>query len=179
MGRNYITNDDLSLPVKVVLSTASIDRVNIFSLLIARGGTLKTSDIVTSFNMSAPTARAAMTQLKATGLVDILDTTTETEEKQITLKDDFDWFLGEEFAKLREKFEPVDNTIEMRERQEQQHQQEVTKKETDKSEFGSNDSRCLKEKCPLLPSTRILLPNMIPRYWSPVLSAANLRNPSI
>jgi len=28
-GRNYITNDDLSLPVKVVLSTASIDRQSI------------------------------------------------------------------------------------------------------------------------------------------------------
>src|SRR6266540_2623117 len=56
-GRNYVTRDDLSLPVKVVLSTASIDRVNIFSLLIERKGTLKTSDIVESFIMSSPTAK--------------------------------------------------------------------------------------------------------------------------
>jgi hypothetical protein len=43
-GRNYITNEDLSLPIKVVLSTASLDRVNIFDLLIAHKGTIKTSN---------------------------------------------------------------------------------------------------------------------------------------
>src|SRR5206468_12708742 len=42
-GRTYITIQDLPLVIKVVLSTASLDRVNIFDLLIAHKGTLSTS----------------------------------------------------------------------------------------------------------------------------------------
>lgn len=98
--------------------------------------------------MSSPTARAAMTQLKATGLVEMPDTTTETEEKQITLKDDFNWFLGEEFAKLRERFEPVDNTKEMREHKEQQQTEKDEGSDETETALELNDGRCLKEKCP-------------------------------
>jgi hypothetical protein len=114
-GRNYIMKEDLSLPVKVVLSTASLDRVNIFDLLIAHKGTLTTSIITESLNNSPHTAHRIMTELKAIGLVDMKDSETKTEEKEITLKADFKWFLDEEFSKLREGFIPTDNTEEMKE----------------------------------------------------------------
>ena len=39
-GRNWITREDISIVIKVVLSTASIERVTIFDLLIAHNGTL-------------------------------------------------------------------------------------------------------------------------------------------
>jgi hypothetical protein len=47
-GRNYITLDDIPLTIKVVLSTASIERVTIFDLLLAYKGTMTTTQIATS-----------------------------------------------------------------------------------------------------------------------------------
>lgn len=109
-GRTWITIEDLPLPLKVVLSTASIDRTNIFRLLIAHNGTLTTKIITESLNTTAPTARRIMAELKAVELAYLDDTETETEEKQITLKEDFKWFLTEEFKELCEGFEPSDNS---------------------------------------------------------------------
>ncbi|MGI8832369.1 MAG: bifunctional DNA primase/polymerase, partial [Nitrososphaeraceae archaeon] len=43
-GRNYITIDDVPLLIKVVLSTASIERVTIFDLLIKSNGILTTTE---------------------------------------------------------------------------------------------------------------------------------------
>jgi hypothetical protein len=114
-GRNYITKEDLSIPVKVVLSTASIDRVNVFDLLIAHKGTLTTEIITESLNTSHKTAHRIMVELKAVDLVDLKESSYSAEEKEITLKDDFDWFLSEEFSKLREGFIPTDNTEELKE----------------------------------------------------------------
>jgi predicted transcriptional regulator len=114
-GRNCITKDDLSIPIKVVLSTASIDRVNIFDLLIAWKGTLTTRLMKSSLNISHKTAHRIMTELKAVGLVDIEESASQTDEKVIILKEEFDWFLGEEFSELREGFIPADNTEEMEE----------------------------------------------------------------
>jgi DNA-binding transcriptional ArsR family regulator len=116
-GRNYIKKEDLSLLIKVVLSTASLDRVNIFDLLIAHKGTLTTSIITESLTISPPTAYKTMVQLRAVGLVDMKDPESETEEKEITLKDEFAWFLGEEFSKLREGYISTDKTDEMKSEQ--------------------------------------------------------------
>jgi predicted transcriptional regulator len=109
-GRNWITIEDLPLLIKVVLSTASIDRVNIFDLLIAHNGVLTTKTITESLNTTAPTARRIMAELKAVGLVDLKEPETQTEEKEITLKQEFDWFLTDEFKKLHEGFKPTDNS---------------------------------------------------------------------
>jgi hypothetical protein len=48
-----------------------------------------------------------MAEFKAVGLVNVGNVTTPTEtggavvEKQITLKDDFDWFLSDDFLAVR------------------------------------------------------------------------------
>src|SRR5207237_2482325 len=70
-GRNHITLQDIPLIVQVVLSTASLERVTIFDLLISNKGTLTTSQITASLNTTNPTARRTMTELKALGLVDM------------------------------------------------------------------------------------------------------------
>lgn len=108
-GRNHITLDDIPLLIKVVLSTASIDRVNVFDLLIAHKGTLKTSIIEASLNMSDTTARKTMTELKAIELVDMPKPKASNEELTIELKDGFNWFLKREFSKLRDGFIPTNN----------------------------------------------------------------------
>ncbi len=108
-GRNYITKDDLKLVIKVVLSTASIERVLILDLLIANKGTLTTSQITKSMNISNNTAKYTMTQFKGLELVTMERTTTTTNtsnsEYKITLNSKFHWFLTEEFANLM--YEPA------------------------------------------------------------------------
>jgi hypothetical protein len=42
-----------------------------------------------------------MVELKALELVDMSEPSSQTEELQITLKDDFKWFLTEEFSAIR------------------------------------------------------------------------------
>jgi len=109
-GRTYITIEDLPLPIKVVLSTASIDRTNIFRLLIAHNGILTTKTITDSLNITYHPAHRIMAELKAVELVDLKENETETEQKEITLKHEFDWFLTDEFKELCEGFEPSDNS---------------------------------------------------------------------
>jgi hypothetical protein len=109
-GRTWITIEDLPLLIKVVLSTANIDRTNIFRLLIAHKGTLTTSMIKKSLNTNHHTAHRIMAELKAVELVDLEESQTETEEKTIKLKQEFDWFTTDEFNELRQGFEPSDNS---------------------------------------------------------------------
>jgi len=99
-GRESITVDDIPVVINTVLSTASIERVRILDLLIANDGTLTTSQIEICLDISSPTARRTMTELKATGLVDMVSASAP-EESKITLKREFSWFLTEEFDNLR------------------------------------------------------------------------------
>jgi hypothetical protein len=115
-GRNFITLEDIPLVIKVVLSTASIDRVNIFDLLISSHGSLTAKRISDSLNMFAPVARATMTELKATELVDMPEPENQTDKLTIILKSQFRWFLGRKFAKLREQYKPEDNSASLKEK---------------------------------------------------------------
>jgi len=110
-GRNWITTEDISIVIKVVLSTASIERVTIFDLLIAHNGILTTSQICASLNITNHTAHRTMAELKALELVRETEAKGEQQnsEKQIILKPEFDWFLSEDFSKLRQGFTPEDN----------------------------------------------------------------------
>jgi IclR helix-turn-helix domain len=110
-GRNYITLEDIPLVVKVVLSTASIERVTIFDLLLAHKGKMTTSQIANSLNISNPTTHRTMIELKALGLVDMKkESEAINSEYQITLDAKFDWFLTKEFLQLREGFVPSNNS---------------------------------------------------------------------
>ena len=107
-GRNYITMEDLSLLVKVVLSTASMERVRIFNLLLEFGGTLTTTEIEQSLNVSDKTAKRTMAELKAIELVSVGEIENGhggSPELQIKLFDQFKWFLSPEFKELAGKTE--------------------------------------------------------------------------
>jgi hypothetical protein len=107
-GRNFVTMEDIPIVVKTVLSTAQIDRVKIFSLLLAsKGRSLSTSRITLSLNISPQTARRKMTEFKAIGLVNEEDSGSN-HELSIRLKPEFSWFLSEEFNQIRDGFEPAD-----------------------------------------------------------------------
>jgi predicted DNA-binding transcriptional regulator YafY len=122
-GRNYITMDDIPIVVKTVLSTARIERVKAFIALLDKGGYIRASDLAAELKVGRSTAYRFMTELKAIELVDIeLTNNVEYTEnnnpamiKIMTLKKEFDWFLTEDFKKLRAGFTPVDNRQHMNE----------------------------------------------------------------
>jgi hypothetical protein len=108
-GRNFVTIEDIPIVVKTVLSTAEIDRVKVFSLLLGnKGKSLSTSMISQSLNISPQTARRKMTEFKAIRLIDEPEYSGSSHELSIKLREEFNWFLGEEFNKVRDGFEPAD-----------------------------------------------------------------------
>jgi Mn-dependent DtxR family transcriptional regulator len=118
-GRNYVTIDDLPMIVKVVLSTAPMERVSIFDTLLAYNGSLTTNQITEFLDVSKPTALRTMTELKALGLVDMKEQLIQCEDgikrnvMVISLKkEQFDWFLSEEFKTLRQGFKPEESKAE-------------------------------------------------------------------
>jgi hypothetical protein len=100
MGRNYITLDDIPLIIKTALDTAPIERVSVFSLLIANDGILNTTQILESLNVARKTALRTMAEFKAIGLVDIEEETKHEgagrPQKRMVLNPRFDWFLSDE-----------------------------------------------------------------------------------
>jgi hypothetical protein len=110
-GRNYIRDEDIPLIIKVVLSTGSIERVLILDLLIAHNGTLTTSQITMSMRISNNTAKRTMTEFKGLDLVTMerADPNRSNSEYKITLNSKFNWFLTDEFKKLRDEFKPTTN----------------------------------------------------------------------
>lgn len=122
-GRNYVTKDDLSIVVKIVLSTGPVERIRVLDkLLVADSGVgyLTAVQLSTSLNISKPTALRTMTELTILELVDVrpaLGTDDNEEhasvERKIKLKDQFSWFKSDEFKQLREEFVPTDNTEDM------------------------------------------------------------------
>lgn len=100
-GRNYITKDDLKPVVAVALSSASIERVELFKLLILNDGKLDTNQFMDKVGVSRDTALKNMEQLKLLGLVDMEDEPASTKPiKVVRLKQSYKWCLSEEFKSL-------------------------------------------------------------------------------
>ena len=112
-GRDHITvDDDLPLIAKIVLSgAASIERVKVFNALLSRSdrGYMSVSDLMEILNVSDPTARKAIAELKALGLVDVIELGDDGRPLvQMRLKADLDWFYSEDFKKLKGDYTPGD-----------------------------------------------------------------------
>jgi hypothetical protein len=153
-GRNYLTLDDIPLIIKVVLSTASIERVRIFDLLLAYTGTITTSEIAASLSMSSPTALKTMTELKALGLVEMTNGDSKSPAK-ITLKPQFSWVFEKQFLDLRNGFVLSDNSEHMQKKRKENLPPSIEKNEnsdTSKAngdEGGDDGAAAHKEKSPL------------------------------
>ena len=102
-GRNYLIKEDVKLVIDVALSTTRVHRHKILNLLLRYGGELLTSKIVNELKISEPTARKTMRELDALGIVKASTTDGYTNsELKINLSNEFNWFLSEEFQKLRD-----------------------------------------------------------------------------
>lgn len=112
-GRDHIAvYDDLPLITKVVLSGAvSIERVKVLNALLAKPECeyMTVNELAEVINVSDTTAKKAMAELKALGLVDIIELGEDGRPLlQMRLKDNFVWFYGEEFKKLKGDYTPGD-----------------------------------------------------------------------
>lgn len=82
-----------------------MSRARIFELLLGRGGRLTTNEIVDFLNTPPPTARRTMTELRAIELVDKKEVNPGqyNSPAEIKLKEEFDWFLTDQFKYLKER----------------------------------------------------------------------------
>ncbi len=100
LGRNYVIKEDLRVVLDVALSSASQDRVKLFELLI-KFGQLSTSQIIDEFSVTNDTALRMMKEFELLGLIDKTKIPGITKpEFVINLKQEFHWFLSEEFKSL-------------------------------------------------------------------------------
>ena len=110
LGRNHIMMEDIPLLIKVVLSTASKERVILFDHLLENNGRLDTLSISEHMVVAKKTALKTMTELVILQVVDRLDMDNSNNNNnnnnafQIQLKQEFNWFLSDEFKKLRKNF---------------------------------------------------------------------------
>lgn len=126
--------------IKVVLSTASKERVILFDHLLENNGKLDTIDIEDHMAISKKTALKTMEEFNFLKLVDRIEMQNSNPNDhrtfQIQLKEEFEWFLTDQFKKLREDFgkEYHDEYVvsKLQQQEEQQEQQEEEKEEGDK-----------------------------------------------
>ena len=143
-GVKYITIDDVPLVINTALSTASTERVRIFEILVENRGRLTTSQICEFLNTSKPTALRTMTELKATGLVEMENKRTDDGYNityMIRLKEEFDWFLSDEFKKLKEgKKHEGEGTHEEKTRKEKYPLSAIVVNANDTGDYNGNGS---------------------------------------
>ena len=109
--RNYINLDDVAICAKVVLSTASIERVAVMDILLKNKGKATLSQIVKVHPVSKSTALKTMTELKALGIAQLKDVKVEhNDTQQIVLMPEFEWLLEKDLDKIIDEFKPVDNS---------------------------------------------------------------------
>jgi len=102
-GRTSINDDDLSIVLKVALSSASLDRIKALNLLIKKDGVLTTEDVIHGIKCSRPTALKLMEMLCLLNIVQDIPQTDHLvgrTEKLIGFKEPFSWLIGERFRKL-------------------------------------------------------------------------------
>jgi hypothetical protein len=95
-GRNHITMKDIPIVAKTATDSAQVERVSLFSLLIANKGKLTTSQILESLTVARKTALRTMTEFHTIGLASIEDFHEEgynNMSKRMILNPRFDWLL--------------------------------------------------------------------------------------
>jgi hypothetical protein len=125
-GRNYITNEDLPILIKIVLSAANRDRIAVIkallhatkdssSLIYNELGTTRHIDmshVVTMEQLSNDThisrssIQRAIEELKPLGLIDVYKTSSESHKNAICFKEEFDWLYESGFQDLLKKAFP-------------------------------------------------------------------------
>lgn len=97
-GRTQVERGDLIPIFALMLDSAPFMRANLFKALLAHGGTLQTSEVEQELTCSKPTA---LTRMKELEILKICTLQEEDGENTLKLRDEFVWFLSNEFLGLR------------------------------------------------------------------------------
>ena len=97
-GRRTITDKDVAIVLKVALSSAPMDRVRLFRILIDGKEQLTADDIMKELEVSRPTALKLMKKMVLLGIADEDDFRQKV--KGIALCQDLKWFRSERFRRL-------------------------------------------------------------------------------
>ena len=98
-GRDFYDVRDMPLVFNVGLSSAMAQRTTLFKVLIENEGSITTSEVASKLNFTLPTARRNMRIFAALGLVSTGGGTGKAPFK-ITLKEEFNWFLSDEYKEI-------------------------------------------------------------------------------
>lgn len=109
-GRTRISFEELKVVIAVTLSSASKERTTLLDILLEKNGHCKTTDFMEKLACSRATALKTMKELEIIGLVTLHEEESKTKpDKVATLKEDFKWFLTQEFKDLRRGIVRLDN----------------------------------------------------------------------
>src|SRR3989338_6632121 len=98
-GRTQIATEDLAAVVELCIESAYTGRAKLFKKLLEHGGTMTTSKIEEELNCSKPTALKEMKTLQILGVCTHQEGVRTDDE--ISLSDEFKWFLSEECVAIR------------------------------------------------------------------------------
>jgi hypothetical protein len=98
-GRTQIAMDDLKAVVELCIDGAPSGRAKLFRKLIEYSGTMTTSEVKEEMNCSKPTALKEMKTLEILKVCSLIEHSSE--DFEITLCDDFKWFLSSECSAIR------------------------------------------------------------------------------
>lgn len=118
-GRDYITEEDLPIIIKIVLSAANRDRIAVVKLLLNARSTdgvlyneLDTTYLVSATRSAKSSVHRTMKELNTLGLVDIGKTRDSSHENYICLREEFRWLREDKFQRLLKTCYPPPPSIE-------------------------------------------------------------------
>jgi hypothetical protein len=99
-GRTQVSIEDLPAIIELCVDGAPTNRAKLFRYLIEAGGTMTTSEVEEKLTCSKPTAGKEIKTLEILGVCTRIMRVNEDHE--ITLSEDFQWFLSEECSEIRD-----------------------------------------------------------------------------
>jgi hypothetical protein len=104
-GRNKVVIEDLAAIIDLCVDGAPSARASLFKLLIEAGGTMSTSEIEQQLTVSKPTALREMKTLEILGVCS--QTEHSQRDNEISLSEDFRWFLSDECRSIQSTRESI------------------------------------------------------------------------
>lgn len=99
--RNYLTKDDLGVAIRVALSSAYRERIELLKLLLENDGEINTAQVIDKLRVSRQTALNTMRELEHIGIVDAIRQPGNTKFiAAIKLQEHFAWLLDEELKQF-------------------------------------------------------------------------------
>lgn len=98
-GRTQIASEDLNPIIELCIDGAPAMRAKLFRKLLEHGGTIGTTEVEEGMNCSKPTALKEMKTLEILKVCSLIEHSSE--DFEITLSEDFKWFLSPECRAIR------------------------------------------------------------------------------